>query len=136
MDRRHRLGGTGGSRHEAESYWFSEGVARYFAREILFRVRVVEPDELRDSVAADLATVYTSPRKAESNAALAARVESDGTMALLLARGSLYALGVNARIRGHSPSTEAQAEPAARSSSSSSGRRRFKPFEQILEEGT
>lgn len=88
--------------HEAESYWFSEGVARYFAREILFRVGLLEADELRDSVAADLATIYTSPRKAESNAALAAHVESDGTMALLVARGSLYALGVNARIRGRS----------------------------------
>jgi hypothetical protein len=88
--------------HEAESYWFSEGVARYFAREILFRVGLLEADELRDSVAADLATLYTSPRKAESNAALAAHVESEGAMALLVARGSLYALGANARIRGRS----------------------------------
>jgi hypothetical protein len=85
--------------HEAESYWFSEGVARFFAREILFRVGLLDPDELRDSVAADLATLYTSPRKAEGNAALAAHVETEGAMALLVARGSLYALGANARIR-------------------------------------
>jgi hypothetical protein len=87
--------------HEAESYWFSEGVARFFAREILFRVGLLEPDELRDSIAGDLATLYTSPRRGERNAALAAHVESEGAMALLVARGSLYALGVNARIRAH-----------------------------------
>ncbi len=88
--------------HEAESYWFSEGVARYFAREILFRVGLLEPDELRDSVAADLSTAATSPRRAEGNAALAAHVDAEGAMALLVARGSLYALGASARIRSHS----------------------------------
>ena len=87
--------------HEAESYWFSEGVARYFAREILFRVGLIEPDELRDSIAADLSMSLTSPRRAESNAALAAHVDGVGVMALLVARGSLYALGASARIRSH-----------------------------------
>jgi predicted metalloprotease with PDZ domain len=87
--------------HEAESYWFSEGVARFFARAILFRVGLLEPDEVRDSIAVDLATLHTSPLRAEGNAALAAHVQGEGAMALLTARGSLYALGVDARLRAH-----------------------------------
>jgi predicted metalloprotease with PDZ domain len=85
--------------HEAESYWFSEGVARFFAREILGRVGLLEPEELRDSVSTDLSTLYTSPRKGERNAELAAHVDAEGALPLLVARGSLYALGLNARIR-------------------------------------
>jgi hypothetical protein len=88
--------------HEAESYWFSEGVARFFARDILFRVGLLEPEEVRDSVAQDLAAWYTSPRRSESNQALAAHVGSEGAMSLLVARGSLYALGANARLRAKS----------------------------------
>ncbi|HEY4121656.1 MAG TPA: hypothetical protein VGM56_27510, partial [Byssovorax sp.] len=85
--------------HEAESYWFSEGVARYFAREILFRVGLLDPDEYRDAIALDLAIAFTSRRKGESNAALAAHVADEGALGLLVARGSLYALGASARIR-------------------------------------
>ena len=85
--------------HEAESYWFTEGVARYFAREILFRVGLLDPDEYRDAIALDLAIAFTSRRKGESNAALAAHVADEGALGLLVARGSLYALGASARIR-------------------------------------
>jgi hypothetical protein len=88
--------------HEAESYWFSEGVARFFARDILFRVGLLDPDEVRDSVGVDLAAWYTSPRRSESNQAVAAHIGSEGAMSLLVARGSLYALGANARLRAKS----------------------------------
>jgi predicted metalloprotease with PDZ domain len=94
--------GPGDPVHEAESYWFSEGVARFFARDILFRVGLLEPDELRDSVATDLAAWYTSPRQSEPNEALSAHVAKNGAMALLVARGALYAVGLNARLRAKS----------------------------------
>jgi predicted metalloprotease with PDZ domain len=96
--------------HEAEGYWFSEGVARFFAREILSRVGLLEPEELRDSVSADLSTLYTSPRRGERNAEVAAHADAEGALPLLVARGSLYALGLNARIRektGHKKSLDA-----------------------------
>jgi hypothetical protein len=82
--------------HEAEGYWFSEGVARGLARDLLFRFGLITSSELLDEMHGLAGIVSTSTRRKESNAALGAHAKEPGVVPLLVARGALY----SARIEG------------------------------------
>jgi hypothetical protein len=82
--------------HEAEGYWFSEGVARGLARDLLFRFGLITSTELLDEMHGLAGIVATSPRRKDSNATLGASVKAPGVVPLLVARGALY----SARIEG------------------------------------
>jgi predicted metalloprotease with PDZ domain len=88
--------------HEAEAYWFSEGLTRGFARDLLFRFGLVTPVELLDELHGLAAVVATSPYRGEGNAALAAHVHAPGALSLVVARGALYAARVDALVRARS----------------------------------
>jgi predicted metalloprotease with PDZ domain len=88
--------------HEAEAYWFSEGVTRHLARDLLFRFGLLTSRELLDEVHGLAAVAATSARRGESNKELAAHAKEAGAVPLLVARGALYAAGVEARIRAKS----------------------------------
>jgi predicted metalloprotease with PDZ domain len=85
--------------HEAEAYWFTEGIARHMARDLLFRFGLITPTELLDEMHGLVGTVATSPRHAETNAKLAASVKTPGALPLIVARGALYGARVDAAIR-------------------------------------
>ncbi len=85
--------------HEAESYWFSEGVSRGLARDLLFRFGLITTTELLDEMHGLAGVLATSPRRKESNAALAARVKDPGGIPLVVARGAIYAARVDTLIR-------------------------------------
>ncbi len=72
--------------HEAESYWFNEGFARWVAREELARAGLLSPDELAAEVDRLLGLVVTARPGKES-------------VATSVARGALYATLLDARIR-------------------------------------
>ena len=89
--------------HRGESYWFTEGVARFFVTRLLARVGLVRPDEVRDALVGETSVILASHHKGESNEALAARAATDAfARAHLVARGALYAARVNALLRDHS----------------------------------
>lgn len=84
---------------EVEAYWFTEGVTRNVARDLLFRFGLISPGEMLDEMHGLAATIATSPHKAEPNAALAAQSRRPGVIPLLVARGALYAARVDALLR-------------------------------------
>jgi hypothetical protein len=87
---------------ETEAYWFTEGVTRHLARDLLFRFGLITPSELLDEVHGLAGTLATSPLKGQTNAALAARASEPGVLPLLVSRGALYATRVDAEIRAKS----------------------------------
>ncbi len=84
---------------EAEGYWFSEGVARGLARDLLFRFGLITSAELLDEMHGLAGIVATSPRRSEGNPALGASVKEAGVVPLLVARGALYAARIEALLR-------------------------------------
>jgi predicted metalloprotease with PDZ domain len=88
--------------HEAEAYWFTEGVTRYLARDLEFRFGLVTSREMLDEVHRLLGIAATSPWKGARNAEVAARAKQAGAVPLLVARGALYATALRARIRARS----------------------------------
>ena len=87
------------SAHEAEAYWFTEGVTRNLARDLLFRFGLITGAELLDEIHGLASVLATSPRRTESNASLAAHRKEPGAVPLLVARGALYAARVDALLR-------------------------------------
>lgn len=85
--------------HEAEATWFTEGVTRHLARELLFRFGLITTAELLDELHGLSAVIATSARRAEGNAALAEHPREPGVLPLLVARGALYAARVDGLIR-------------------------------------
>lgn len=83
----------------AEGTWFDGGVARHLARDMLFRFGLVTPSEVADEVNGLEAVIATSPHAKKSNAELAAHANEPFVMPLLVARGALYALSVDAALR-------------------------------------
>jgi hypothetical protein len=88
--------------HEAEAYWFTEGVARDLARDLLFRFGLITTTELLDEMHGLAGVLATSPRRKEGNAALAAHVKDPGGIPLAIARGAIYAARVDALMRARS----------------------------------
>jgi len=86
----------------AEGAWFAEGVVRHLARDMLFRFGLVTPLEVADEVNGLESVLATSPRNKDDNAALAKSFREPGVVPLLVARGALYALHVDAAIRAKS----------------------------------
>lgn len=87
---------------EAESYWFTEGVTRHLARDLLFRFGLITPSELLDEVHGLIGMRVTSPFQGQPNKALAARASEPGVLPVLVARGALYATRADAEIRAKS----------------------------------
>ena len=86
----------------AETTWFTEGFARYYARELLFRYGQLEPKEVADEVNAALALLAISPLCRAASDELCRRDAMPEAHAVRVARGMLYATRVNAAIRGSS----------------------------------
>ncbi|UQA54587.1 hypothetical protein [Polyangium aurulentum] len=84
---------------EAEGLWFSEGVTRHLARDLLLRFGLLAPTEVADEMNGLEGVVATSPRRRETNAELALHAREPGTTPLVVARGALYAQRVDAAIR-------------------------------------
>lgn len=85
--------------HEAESYWFTEGMNRHLARDLLFRFGLITASELLDELHGLASVLATSPRLASGNAELAAHRREAGVVPLLVARGALYAARIDALLR-------------------------------------
>jgi len=82
-----------------EALWFAGGIARELARDMLFRFGLITPSEVEAEVNGLEAILATSPHAQKSNAELAAHAEEPGVGPLLVARGALYGLRVDAAIR-------------------------------------
>jgi hypothetical protein len=82
----------------ADRVWFHDGVARAIARDELFRVGLLTPDEYLEEVSMAIAQVVASPHRGDSNDALAQKIDAPRVRALLVARGALYGATVRARI--------------------------------------
>jgi len=82
-----------------EGAWFADGFARHLARDMLFRFGLVTPLEVASEVNSLESVLAMSPLANESNAALAGRTKEPGVVQVLVARGALYALHVDAAIR-------------------------------------
>ena len=84
---------------EAEAYWFTEGVARNLARDLLFRFGLLSPAEVLEEMHGLSAVVATSPHRGRDNQDLAAHAREPGVLPLLVARGALYAARTDALLR-------------------------------------
>ena len=87
---------------EVEGLWFQEGVARWVAREQLARVGLLSPEEYAAEMNRLLAIVTTSRHASRPQKELLADADAPGVIALLVARGALFATAVDARIRERS----------------------------------
>lgn len=81
--------------------WFSEGVARFVAREVLWALGTLSTDDYAAEINAHLAEVATAPLRNASNAEVAAAAAGGDVEAhaLLVARGVLVATRLNAEIQ-------------------------------------
>lgn len=82
-----------------EGAWFADGFARHLARDMLFRFGLVTPLEVAAEVNGLEALLAMSPLAHESNATLAGRTKEPGVVQVLVARGAIYALYVDAAIK-------------------------------------
>lgn len=82
-----------------EGAWFADGFARHLARDLLFRFGLVTPLEMAAEVNSLESAIAMSTLANESNAALAKRTKEPGVVQMLVTRGTLYALYVDAAIR-------------------------------------
>ncbi len=86
--------------HLAESYWFTEGVARLTVTRLLARTGILRPEDVRDVLSGATSAILASPYRGVSNVALAAKASLDPiARAHLVARGTLYAARINALVR-------------------------------------
>lgn len=88
----------------AEGIWFSDGVTRSVARDLLHRYGLITSAELAAEVEGLVALAVTSPLRGEDHLGLVARAakRERGAVPLLVARGALYALRIDALIRARS----------------------------------
>jgi predicted metalloprotease with PDZ domain len=83
--------------HEAEAYWFTEGVSRHLARDLLFRFGLISAAEMALEVEGLASVLATSPLAALPNVELGKKPKA--AIPLLVARGALYALRIDALLR-------------------------------------
>lgn len=83
----------------AHSYWFSEGLTRAFARELLFSFGLLTPSELIKEINGLIGTLALSPLKEQSNAVLAEKTGDPGVIPVLVSRGALYATRIDALLK-------------------------------------
>ncbi len=91
--------GPSDAAHEAEAYWFSEGVVRNVARNLLFKFGLITPAEDQEEIEGLEALAVTSPFAGLDNVTLAKRAHEPGVTPLLVARGALYAARVDALLQ-------------------------------------
>jgi hypothetical protein len=89
--------GPDGRDREAEAYWFTEGVTRHLARDLLFRYGLISPAESAAEVEGLASLLATSDVASLSNQELAKKPR--GALPVLVARGALYALRADALLR-------------------------------------
>lgn len=89
--------GPSDAAHEREAYWFTEGVTRHLARDLLFRYGLITPAEAAAEVEGLASVLATSDVATLSNVELAKR--GKGSLPTQVARGALYALRVDALLR-------------------------------------
>jgi hypothetical protein len=78
--------------NEGDAWWFSEGVARWFATKVLAHAGLIGPDDVRDAIAGELSVLATSPFAKSDNTNLGhLAMKSDVARATMMARGALYA---------------------------------------------
>jgi hypothetical protein len=87
------------SERQAEGYWFSEGVTRHLARDLLFRFGWLTPMEALEEAQGLVGTATTSPLRSLDNATLAKRPDDPEVARLLVARGALYAARFDTLLR-------------------------------------
>lgn len=92
---------------EAEGYWFSEGVTRHLARDLLFRFGWITPEEMADEIHGLVGTVTTSPFRGLDNQQLAEKAKDPEARKVLVARGALYAGRLDRVIRQQSGGRQA-----------------------------
>jgi hypothetical protein len=85
--------------HEAEGWWFGEGVSRYVGLVVLGRLGLLSAEDQRKAVVGMLSVLATSPHRSLDNAALAQLSPDPLARATAMARGALYALRESAAIR-------------------------------------
>ncbi len=88
--------------HDAEAWWFGEGVSRYLATVTLGRLGLLSPDDVNEAVGGELSVLATSPFKAMGNVELGQQWRDPVARATLMARGALHALRESAAIRTRS----------------------------------
>lgn len=91
--------GPADAAHAGEAYWFSEGVTRGLARDLLFRFGLLTPGESAAEMEGLAAVVATSPRASDDNALLGAAIGEPGVVPLLSSRGALYAARIDGLVR-------------------------------------
>lgn len=89
-------------RDEGRAYWFSEGINRHFARDLLFRFGLISPDEMLDEIRGLTTTALASPSAGASNDELGGRIRDPGALAVVVARGALYGARLEALVRARS----------------------------------
>ncbi|MBI4956242.1 MAG: hypothetical protein HY908_29770 [Myxococcales bacterium] len=94
---------------EAEVAWFTGGVARALARDLLFSFGLLTPDEYLRELGRLLDVAHASPLRALGAAELARAFAADRAgpaLRLAIARGALYASDVHARLRRADPKSQ------------------------------
>ncbi len=91
----------------AELLWFSGGISRFIAWQLLYGLGALSDDEFVAEINAWEAAITTSPLRKQTRLQLAAIAEGPSTQAeaaraLLVARGALYATSLDAQIRVNS----------------------------------
>ena len=87
------------SERQVEGHWFSEGVTRHLARDLLFRFGWLTPMEALEEAHGLVGTATTSPLRSFDNETLAKRRDDPEVARLLVARGALYAARFDALLR-------------------------------------
>lgn len=88
--------------HEAEAAWFTEGVARHLARDLLFHFGLITSREVLDEVHGLFTAGMTSPWSRSPTSHVAAHVKEPMALPALIARGALYAAGLQRRVERRS----------------------------------
>ena len=86
---------------DAQSWWFSEGVARHVTIRLLARLGLLSPNQWREAIAGEFSVLATSPHRALGNVELSALAQKGNAFAraTLTARGALYAAREGSSLR-------------------------------------
>jgi predicted metalloprotease with PDZ domain len=88
---------------EAESLWFSDGFARYFAGRALRRLGLISVEDARDFANGLLSAQATSPHRGKDNGAVSAlAATAPVARAHAMAHGALYAMRLASLLRARS----------------------------------
>jgi hypothetical protein len=89
-------------RFEGRAYWFSQGINRHFARDLLFRFGLISPAEMQEELLGLTTTALASRNAAVSNDQLGDEIDDTDALAVVVARGALYGARLEALVRARS----------------------------------